>query len=126
MEAMACQLVMQGCTVDELKDKLCSQEGPKVQATQPDYVKFHDDKVGACAGAAQHRSEDDADRCLWHVYVITPVYAMMLLHHDMACRSSLLFENTLSSRLERMLCWCAEHLHRCVCQWRAHKCRWDR
>ncbi|CAK0780932.1 hypothetical protein CVIRNUC_005226 [Coccomyxa viridis] len=33
-----------GCTVDELKDKLCSQKGPKVQATQPDYVKFHDDK----------------------------------------------------------------------------------
>ena len=45
------RLAMQGSTVDELKDKLCSQEGPKVQATQPDYVKFHDDKVSACAGA---------------------------------------------------------------------------
>ena len=31
--------------MDELKAKLCKNEGPKVQATQPDYVKFHDDKV---------------------------------------------------------------------------------
>ncbi len=31
--------------MDELKEKLCANEGPKVQATQPDFVKFHDDKV---------------------------------------------------------------------------------
>ena len=31
--------------MDELKEKLCKNKGPKVQATQPDYVKFHDDKV---------------------------------------------------------------------------------
>ena len=35
----------QGMRVDELEEKLCNNEGPKVQATQPDYVKFHDDKV---------------------------------------------------------------------------------
>ncbi len=31
--------------MDELKKKLCKNKGPKVQATLPDYVKFHDDKV---------------------------------------------------------------------------------
>ena len=36
---------MQGISTDALKDKLCANEGPKVQATQPDFVKFHDDKV---------------------------------------------------------------------------------
>ncbi len=38
---------MQGISLDELKEKLCANEGPKVQATQPDFVKFHDDKVTA-------------------------------------------------------------------------------
>ena len=31
--------------MDDLTEKLCANEGPKVQATQPDFVKFHDDKV---------------------------------------------------------------------------------
>lgn len=40
------RLVMfQGISVDDLKSKLNSASGPKTQATTPDYVKFHDDKV---------------------------------------------------------------------------------
>lgn len=31
--------------MDDLKSKLNSASGPKTQATTPDYVKFHDDKV---------------------------------------------------------------------------------
>ena len=38
--------------MDELKEKLCKNEGPKVQATQPDYAKFHDDKVALSALAS--------------------------------------------------------------------------
>lgn len=37
--------MVQGMTVDELNAKLCNNKGPKVQATEPEYVKFHDDKV---------------------------------------------------------------------------------
>lgn len=37
--------IMQGCSADDLKSKICSASGPKTQATTPDYVKFHDDKV---------------------------------------------------------------------------------
>ena len=41
--------------MDELKEKLCKNEGPKVQATQPDYVKFHDDKVALfCVHHSMH------------------------------------------------------------------------
>lgn len=36
---------LQGISVDDLKSKLNSASGPKTQATTPDYVKFHDDKV---------------------------------------------------------------------------------
>ena len=37
--------MFQGISVDDLKSKLNSASGPKTQATTPDYVKFHDDKV---------------------------------------------------------------------------------
>lgn len=114
MEAMACPLAIQGCTVDELKDKLCSQKGPKVQATQPDYVKFHDDKVGAYAGAAHHASEDQCRHlpaaCACH-YMSMPLQQSMQKHHDTAC-GPLHFEifflkgciHTPFLRLGQMLC----------------------
>ena len=86
MEAMACPLAMQGCTVDELKDKLCSQEGPKVQATQPDYVKFHDDKVGAYAGAAHHASEYQCR----HLPAACACHFMSICHYNRACKSTMI------------------------------------
>jgi hypothetical protein len=35
----------QGIDVSEVERKLLASEGPKSQATKPDFVKFHDDKV---------------------------------------------------------------------------------
>ena len=43
-------MLVQGVSVDDIKNKILSAEGPKANnATQPDYVKFHDDKVGSCS-----------------------------------------------------------------------------
>ena len=36
---------LQDVSVDDLKTAIATSEGPVSQATQADYVKFHDDKV---------------------------------------------------------------------------------
>ena len=36
---------MQGCSAQDIESHLVSADGPQTNATQPDYVKFHDDKV---------------------------------------------------------------------------------
>ncbi|CAL5221465.1 g3660 [Coccomyxa viridis] len=53
-----------GIGMDELKEKLCANEGPKVQATQPDFVKFHDDKstyTGVYANGGPTNVDDKGD-----------------------------------------------------------------
>ena len=61
--------------VDELKEKLCNNEGPKVQATQPDYVKFHDDKVTVIvcpmSGTAYYSIAGPAAHDLRNIYAFT-------------------------------------------------------
>jgi len=46
---------VQGVSLDDLKSKLNSASGPKTQATTPDYVKFHDDKVELVCPIAHHQ-----------------------------------------------------------------------
>ena len=46
---------IQGVSLDDLKSKLNSASGPKTQATTPDYVKFHDDKVELVCPIAHHQ-----------------------------------------------------------------------
>jgi hypothetical protein len=36
---------LQGVSVDDIKGQIIGADGPATQATQADYVKFHDDKV---------------------------------------------------------------------------------
>eukprot|EP00891_Asterochloris_glomerata_P001381 jgi/Astpho2/1381/Aster-x1007 len=37
-------IFQKGVSVDDIKSKLTAAEGPQTNATQADYVKFHDDK----------------------------------------------------------------------------------
>jgi len=81
----------QDVSIDELKTAISTSEGPVSQATQAEYVKFHDDKVRA-----------PSELCGHFAGLLCGAYAIHCMADPSDCIRLIPFPEALRHRL---LCW---------------------